>query len=122
MELMVVLIIVGILAILALPQFRTAREKALDKEAQANLKIIQAAEKIYRMEATFYPTDAYTPDTAAVNSMLLLDIPPTANWAYSVDSTVLPFRGKAVRSIDGRIWCIRKDDLEPSDTSQAWCN
>lgn len=123
LELMVVLVIVGILSILALPPFRAARENALVKEAQANLKLIQAAEKIYGLEATYYRAAG---STAAVNSSLLLDIPSTNNWAYTVDTvTATNFRARAARQPDGTpIWCMRRDDTQPeSNTSApAWCN
>jgi prepilin-type N-terminal cleavage/methylation domain-containing protein len=50
LELLVTVIIVGILVSLALPNFTRMRENALEKEAKANLKLIIAAERIYRME------------------------------------------------------------------------
>jgi len=53
-ELLIVVVIVGILAALGLPQFTKAREHAMGKEAIVNLKLIAAAEKIYRMEASAY--------------------------------------------------------------------
>jgi prepilin-type N-terminal cleavage/methylation domain-containing protein len=53
-EVLSALIIVSILAALALPQFAATRERSLSKEAKANLKLIDAAEKIYRMEEGFY--------------------------------------------------------------------
>ncbi len=112
LELMVVLIIVATLAILALPQLRVARENALDKEAQANLKLIQAAEKIYRMEASFYTACA---DRVAINQTLLLDIPSTNNWTYNVVIAGNDFTGQAIRISDGRDWCIQKDTVIPYD-------
>jgi prepilin-type N-terminal cleavage/methylation domain-containing protein len=127
LELIVVLIIIGILAILAVPQFQVAKEKALDREVQANLKLIQAAEKISHMESTVYPTGSIVDTRAKINAVLFLDIPATTDWDYSVDDTSVPFRVRAQRtSGDIRVWCIRKDDAKPeSNTSvpaPAWCN
>jgi len=51
-ELIVVVVIIGILAVLGSPQFTIIRERALSKEATTNLKLVAAAEKIYRMEST----------------------------------------------------------------------
>ena len=53
-EVLVVLIIVAILAALALPNFGAVKEKSLDREAKASLALIQAAEKIYKMETAVY--------------------------------------------------------------------
>lgn len=122
MELMVVLIIIAILCILALSPFTKAREIALDKEAQANLRLIQAGEIFYRMDATVFQAFG---NTGAINSGLSLDIPTATNWNYMVDSiTPVNFRAKAVRSLDNRVWCIRKNDSAPSpaDLSHLWCN
>ncbi len=81
-ELIVVVIIIGILSTLALPAFSTTKQKALDKEAIANLKLIQAAEKIYRMETNaYYQTDGNLTNT---NNNLKLSL-SERNWAYAVD-------------------------------------
>ena len=58
-ELLVVVLIVGVLAALALPGFGTSKERVLDREAKANLALIQAAEKIYRMEVSTYCGTAF---------------------------------------------------------------
>lgn len=78
MELMVVVIIIGLLATLALPAFHGMKERALNKEAMANLKLIQAAERIYRMEyGVYWPCG----DTSVLNDQLKLDL-SARNWDY----------------------------------------
>ena len=86
-ELLVVVIIIGILAALALPGFGVSKERALDKEARANLALIQAAEKIYRMESGFYyPSSGSTSVIADINQDLKVNLPTSAlSWTYSVD-------------------------------------
>jgi prepilin-type N-terminal cleavage/methylation domain-containing protein len=118
LELIVVLLIIGIMAIIALPQFRTARENALLQEAKSILKLIQAAEKIYGVENNFYW--AYG-TTALINTGLKLDIPLNNNWAYSVDTNgvLTNFRARAVRG-GASIWCIQRTDTEPN--TAAACN
>jgi prepilin-type N-terminal cleavage/methylation domain-containing protein len=64
-EVLSALIIIAILAALALPQFNHAKERTLAREAKANLKLIDAAEKIYRMEEGFY-----YPYSGTVNSAI----------------------------------------------------
>lgn len=113
MELIVVLVIVGILAIIALPQFKEAKNKALDKEAISNLKLIQAAEKIYKSEVSEFGNCA---DTTAVNTRLLLAI-PAGNWAYDVSGAPASFSARATKVTDAtKKWCVRPNDLEPYQT------
>lgn len=104
-ELAIVLIIIGILAALTLPQFSKPKEHALGKEAIANLKLIAAAEKIYRMEASaYYPIVAPNPqsDIGQINNFLRLFI-TEANWDYVVTSTGSPpsFSSTATRTATG---------------------
>ena len=86
LEILSVVIIIGILAALALPRFGMMKERALDKEAKANLKLIQAAEKIYRMEYLVYRACG---DTGEVNQDLKLFLPAGGdrNWTYRTETT-----------------------------------
>lgn len=116
LELMVVLIIVGLLAVLGLPQIRTAREDALDKEAHANLKLIQAAEQYAFMKGAYSACN----NRNQINSRLLLDIPTSTNWDYKVDSvSATNFTARARRSLaPRRVWCVQRDTITPY--SCAW--
>lgn len=88
-ELIVVVIIIGILAALALPGFGTSKERVLDKEAKANLALIQAAEKIYKMESSFYyPSSGSTSVIADINTYLRVSLPSSAlSWTYTVSTS-----------------------------------
>ena len=90
-EMLMVIIIIGILAALALPRFGKTKEHAIGKEAIANLKLIAAAEKIYRMELNaYYPYSAGSQsDITNINNYLRLSI-TEANWDYSVTTTGIP--------------------------------
>ena len=130
-EILTVIIIIGILVVLALPNFGTMKERALDREAKANLKLIQAAEKIYRMEVgRYFPVDGTTEsDINNINTGLRLSL-TERNWDYSVtggDS----LSSQATRSASGweRNYNIDHDDEEacccPRDSrcpSQDWCS
>ena len=99
---LVVIIIIGILAALALPQFNKSKEYAIGKEAIANLKLIAAAEKIYRMEANAYfpiPSGSNSSITD-INSYLRLSIPSgtSKNWDYSVTGAAGSFSSEAQRT------------------------
>jgi prepilin-type N-terminal cleavage/methylation domain-containing protein len=118
METMVVVIIVGVLATIGLAQYSTHREAVLDKEAVANLKIIQSAERIYRMEI-----GAYVPcnDAAALNNILRLLLPGGASpkWEYRVaDVGAAAFIARARRA--GRVWCLDQAAEEPSRNTCAY--
>jgi prepilin-type N-terminal cleavage/methylation domain-containing protein len=113
-ELLVVLIIVGILAGLAIPNFTRTRERAFDKEAQTALRLIQAAERVYSSKYGMYRAGA---DTTAVNANLQLDLASTSwNLSVSLPSSTT-FSGVAVRTDAGntRNWTITQDTtIEPT--------
>lgn len=119
LELIVVIVIIAILAVISFPQFTKMKENSLDQEAIANLKLIQTAEKIYKLETTFYnPCE----NVYGINEGLKLSIPTaeTRNWNYEVEVTgTAPddtFTGKAQRKgSDSRVKCIDQDDDVPCD-------
>lgn len=107
-ELLVVLVIIGVLAAIALPNFTTTKEKTLDREAKATLALMRAANRIYRMEfgtGAYYPVDDSNPTVALINTDLKLSLPTTAspNWSYTV-SNHSTGTNQATRS--GRTWTL----------------
>jgi len=92
MEMIVVILIIGILATLGLTHYGAYKEKTLDREAQANLRLIIAAERIYRMEISrYFPYDGGTVtaiETAGgINPNLRLSL-TEQNWDYATVSVV----------------------------------
>ena len=91
-ELIIVTVIIAVLAAIALPNYTKAKEQALGKEALANLRVIAAAEKIYKVEQGLY-VDCVCSNTTncerssgvlpGCNYLLKLDLNPE-NWAYDV--------------------------------------
>ena len=106
-ELLVVIIIIGILAALALPGFGVSKERVLDKEAKANLALIQAAEKIYKMEAGFYyPSTGTDSVVATINEFLRVNLPTGAlSWTYTVDTDNTKTTAGRLPG-DTRIWSL----------------
>ncbi len=100
-EIIIVVIIIGILVTFAMPQFAKTRERAFDNEAKANLRLMQAAEKIYKMEIGGY----YGPSNviAAINTNLKLSLPATSKWNYSVAASG---DASAVRTTGDRTWSL----------------
>jgi len=88
LELLVVVIIVGVLATLGFVQYGGVREASVTKEARANLKLIAAAERIYRMEVGyFYPRTGVANVIATINDDLRLSLPEANNrWDYTINS------------------------------------
>lgn len=102
-ELIVVVVIIGIAASFAIPNYLKTREHALGKEASSNLKLIAAAERIYRMEqGTYYPPTSVPPESNInnINTNLRLLIVET-NWDYSIQGGVNSFTAYADRNGSG---------------------
>lgn len=103
-ELVMVIVIVGVLASLAIPGYFKARQKAIDREAQAMLRLLQSAQKIYKLENEIFTNCANTLDC---NTKLRLDLSDN-NWSYNVTAANnVDFIGKAV--------------VQPGKGSQNWC-
>ncbi len=102
MEMLVVVIIIGVFAVLSVSQFSSYRESALDSDAKQNLKLIRAAEQVYKMEiTTYYPAAGTDSNMVTINANLKLSLPAGAapNWAYTVRSDGC---GIATRTAYGR--------------------
>jgi len=87
-EVLIVVIIIGILAAIGIPQFADSIEKAKGGEARAGLGHIQTAEKIYYAE-----NESYT------DSLPQLDISLTQRyWAFSITTATGLYTATAARS------------------------
>jgi len=112
LELIIVVITIAILVSLAVPQYSKAVERAREKEAIANLKLIQAAEKIYKLENTVF----YAPqgDINSINVKLRLDL-TTVTWRYTISGNVNNFTARGIRTIWGaRTYWINQYGYEPT--------
>ncbi|MDP2922623.1 MAG: prepilin-type N-terminal cleavage/methylation domain-containing protein [Candidatus Omnitrophota bacterium] len=84
MEIVVVVIIVGILATLGVVSFRQTVVNAYEREAQANLVLIQQAEHTNFLETRQFVSCADAATTCNVALHLNL---PARSYAYSVEAT-----------------------------------
>ena len=109
MELIVVIVIIGVLATLSITQYTPVRERAIGREAVSALRLIAAAEKIYRMEIDGNPfsncqcagdgtlATFCNNTTDGCNFVLKLNL-STQNWFYSVINAPANFTAQAVRT------------------------
>lgn len=87
-EVLIVVIIIGILAAIGIPQFASSIEKAKGGEARSGLGHVQTAEKIYFIENETY--------TATVGD---LDLTMSSTyWTFSFEATATTFTATATRN------------------------
>ncbi|MBP7216330.1 MAG: prepilin-type N-terminal cleavage/methylation domain-containing protein [Candidatus Omnitrophica bacterium] len=127
-EMMAVVVIIGILATIAVPSFRAAQERAFDREAQANLRLIIAAEEMRRMELHPDPNAYYvSPANGAValNTNLRLSLPVGAGspWRYRTRATgSVQCCAQATRTgDDGRSFRMRSGNVAESNPVSGQC-
>lgn len=79
-ELIIVVIVVGILATIAIPQYLRATERAKGAKARSALALIASAEKQCRAE-----TDTYTNSFVTLATYVEMDqITNDADWTYTI--------------------------------------
>ncbi len=116
-ELMIVVVIIGILAALAIPRFMAATTKSKQSEAKQILKQIYTMENTYRQANNTYWGAGVSASAAAPNGFATIgvEIMPSARYTYLIvtaDATDLLARATATTLDDDAtqdIWEI--DDL-----------
>jgi prepilin-type N-terminal cleavage/methylation domain-containing protein len=84
-ELMIVVVIIGILAALAIPRFMRATTKAKQSEAKTILKQIYTMQQTYKQANDTYWITALVANAATPNAFATLgvEVGPTARYSYS---------------------------------------
>jgi prepilin-type N-terminal cleavage/methylation domain-containing protein len=100
-ELMIVVVIIGILAALAIPRFMRATTKSKQSEAKNILKHIYAMERAYRQEYDAYWGNGTTASAAAPTGFARIgvDIMSTARYTFSIVAAPNTFTATATSSI-----------------------
>ncbi len=118
-EVVVVIVILGILATLGLTQYGSARERVLDKEASANLRLIQAGQRIWNMEegvgaGVFYNSGAVQLEPGGaitnINDNLRLVLPITANRSWNYITRINGCSQATRNGGNNRIWSLTIND------------
>jgi len=85
-ELMIVVVIIGILAALAIPRFMTATTKSKQSEAKGILKQIYTMERTYRQQNNTYWGQGTVANAGAPNAFATIgvEIPTSAIYTYTI--------------------------------------
>lgn len=121
-ELIIVVVLIGILISLAVPNYLGKAERARDKEAQTALKLILAAEKVYALKHNnvYYVCENGFSCTAELNQELNIDLPVNnSNWAYGANNVRWGAGSIAMHAVrqnvspdNARTWSLSIDDNE----------
>lgn len=114
-ELMIVVVIVGILAAMAIPRYSQSAVRAKQGEAKLVLKQICTNQMLYRASS---PVNAYYSTGATANagspnafSAIDVEIAPTARYNYTLQLVGNDFVATATADLDGDgfndVWTIR---------------
>jgi len=117
-ELMIVVVIIGILAALAIPRFMRATTKAKQSEAKQLLKQIYTMQQTYKQANDIY----WTPTAgaaSATNQMafatLGVEVASTARYTYTLVATATTFTCTATANLDDDAtidtWTIDQDGV-----------
>lgn len=88
MELMIVVVIVGVIALFGIPNYQRTIDIAVAKDAVSNLKLIAAAQQRYlARNSSYYPSSATTVDVHSINDELKLNISQQQGVTYSCTNT-----------------------------------
>lgn len=99
-ELIVVVIVIGILATVAVPQYLKATERAKGGKARHALGLIAQGEKMYRADKDTYIGVAdgqYNSSTTLGNYTELADVDTDRDWDYVTSGAVTTFTVTATR-------------------------
>jgi len=112
-ELIIVVTIIGILAVVSIPIYVKSRERVIDQEAQAILRLIAMAERNYNLATGIYYVPAgteYNLDT--INGLLATDLVASPNWNLSIEQSGSNYTAKMNRGgVYPRTWSIDNTDV-----------
>ncbi|MFA5388248.1 MAG: type IV pilin protein [Candidatus Omnitrophota bacterium] len=86
-EVLIVVIIIGILASIGIPQFAASIEKAKGGEARAGLGHIQTGEKVYFAENEFYTNNSADLDITLTQKFWSFGISTPTSVTYTATAT-----------------------------------
>ncbi len=99
-ELMIVVVIIGLLAALAIPRFMAVSTKNKQAEAKLILKQIYVSQRAYRQAGNSYflPAAAASSSNPSGFADITVEIMSTANYTYTITGTINTFIARATAS------------------------
>jgi type II secretory pathway pseudopilin PulG len=127
-ELVITVMLIGILGALGFIQYGNYREDALGKEARANLRLIVAAQRIYKIKTTaYFPVAGGTETNIATindNLKVMLSTSEGSNrtWNYQVGSSGGVTCAQATR-VNGpeKTWSFLNNDADGDPDENGTC-
>ncbi|MFQ6032407.1 MAG: type IV pilin protein [Candidatus Zixiibacteriota bacterium] len=116
-ELMIVVVIIGILAALAIPRFMRATTKSKQSEAKQILKQIYVMERAYKQEYDVYACDGEGAGAGGSFDAIGVEIMDAARYSYTITADATSFTATATANLDDDAtedtWTIDEDgDLQ----------
>ena len=99
-ELMIVVVIIGILAALAIPRFMQATTKSKQSEAKQLLKQIYTMERTYRQETGAYGDNGVTAAAGATFPTIGVEVMASAAYSYTIAAAANTFTCTATANLD----------------------
>jgi prepilin-type N-terminal cleavage/methylation domain-containing protein len=124
-ELMIVVVIIGILAALAIPRFMKATAKAKQSEAKQLLKQIYTMEHAYRQGNTSYGDNGLTSTAGAAFTFpqIGVEIQSSAMYGYGIVAAANTFTATATGNIDddatNDVWTITEAGVLANTTNDV---
>lgn len=125
-ELMIVVVIIGILAALAIPRFMQATTKSKQSEAKQLLKQIYTMQHSYRMESAAGYGDNGVSIAAGVGGLfpdIGVEIQNTARYTYDIVAGPTTFTATATANLDDDatddVWTIDQNGLLTNTTNDV---
>jgi len=124
-ELLMVAILIGIMAAMALPNYSKHLERGRGREAEANLALIYNAQKRYRLDNNIYFTCAPNCTADSINENLTLNI-QDAYFNYSIGSSgsnesgFIAIATRRDRDCQGKIMSITDNGGPAQKECPAW--
>ena len=126
-ELIIVVIVIGILAAVGMPQYSKAIERARGAEASAGLQNIQQAEKIYFANNETYLQAGLAGESLTIAEQKTLDINlPQTGWKFyitdggSVGNVITAYNVTAKRKAGACLSKIITQDNKGSQSANDW--
>ncbi len=95
-EIMIVVAIIGILALIAIPNFTAARNEAYKEACKANLGQLKSAIQMYRIDDNSYPAAATDTYLGSYMGEVPVECPGNGTYTYSSGTVTCNASGHSI--------------------------